>query len=111
MIPFAYIKLVFHKFALVVRNPQGTGAKSTSDRFGYALFFLVAGLPILMLDSIVDVYWFILHTYKSDLDIVAKQKQEDRGFGITNSINRRTFKKMLHYFEIQSSSDMQQIAL
>ena len=74
MLPFAYIKLVFHKFALVVRNPQGTGAKSTSDRFGYALFFLVAGVFILILDCIVDAYWFIKHTYKSDLDIVAKQK-------------------------------------
>jgi hypothetical protein len=63
------------------------------------------------MDCVVDIYWFIRHTYKTDLDVVARQKRESRGFGITNSINRRTFKKMLHYFEGQTSRDMMQIAL
>ena len=34
--------------------------------------------------------------------MVAKQKSEYRGFGITNSINRKTFKKMLNQFEMQT---------
>jgi hypothetical protein len=49
--------------------------------------------------------------YKTDLDVIAQQKQEDRGFGITNSVNQKTFKKMLNYFEMQSGKDMQQIAM
>jgi len=101
MLPFCYIKTVGHKFALMIKNPpQGHGAKSTSDRFGYAVFFLVFGPIILAFDCLVDIYWFIRHTYKTNLDVVSKQKQEDKGFGITNSINRHTFKKMLHYFEM-----------
>lgn len=107
ILPFSYTKMICHKFALIVKNPQGAGAKTTSDRFGYAIFFLVFGLLILFLNCIVDIYWFIRHAYKTDLDVVAKQKQEDRGFGITNSIDRRTFKKMLHYFEMQTGKDMQ----
>jgi len=100
ILPLCYIKTVGHKFALIIKNPQGHGAKSTSDRFGYAFFFLWFGPFILFIDCVVDTYWFVKHAYETNLDIVAKQKQEDRGFGITNSINRRTFKKMLHYFEL-----------
>lgn len=111
MLPLCYIKVVGHKFALMVKNPQGTGAKSTSDRFAYAVFFIFCGPFILLFDGIVDTFWFLFHLYKTDLDIVAKQKKENKGFGITSSINRRTFKKMLHYFELQTSSEMQQIAL
>jgi len=111
ILPLSYVKMLCHKFALIVKNPQGAGAKTRSDRFGYAMFFFVFGFLILFFDCICDIYWFIMHAYKTDLDVVAKQKQEDRGFGITNSIDRRTFKKMLHYFEMQTGPDMQQIAL
>lgn len=82
------------------KNPEGAGAKTVSNRVGFAMFFLVFGFFILALDSIVDIYWFYRHCYQTDLDVVAKQKQEARGYGIVNSINRRTFKKMLHYFEL-----------
>ena len=74
ILPFAYVKVVFHKFALIVNNPQGAGAKSSSDRLGYAIFFIFAGPFILALDSIVDCFWFIAHVYKTDLDVIAKQK-------------------------------------
>ena len=94
----------------MVKNPKGTGSKSTSDRFGFAVFFLLLGPLILALDCLTDIYWFIKHTYMTDLDIQAQQKKTDKPFGLTNSINRRTFKKMLHYFEMQTTSDMQQIA-
>jgi hypothetical protein len=99
ILPLVYVKVLGHKFALIINNPQGAGAKTQSDRFGYAIFFMVFGLFILAMDSIADIYWFLRHTYKTDLDMVTKQKRETRGYGITNSINRRTFKKMLHYFE------------
>ncbi len=28
ILPFAYLKIVGHKFALIIKNPQGAGAKS-----------------------------------------------------------------------------------
>ena len=55
--------------------------------------------------------WFIIHTYQRDLDVVAKQKEEDRGFGTTVGVNSKTFKKMLNYFELQTSKQQKQIAL
>jgi hypothetical protein len=74
ILPISYLKVCGHKFALVVKNPQGTGAKTTSDRFGYAMFFVFIGPFLLSLAAIVDVYWFIKHTFKTDLDVVALQK-------------------------------------
>jgi hypothetical protein len=92
-----------------VKNPQGTGAKTTSSRFGYAVFFMAVGPLILALDCVVDVYWFIRHMYKMDLDKVAQKKKDDDG-GSVKAIDRKTFKKMLVYFENQNSSDQQQIS-
>jgi hypothetical protein len=111
LLPFCYMKIVAHKFALVVKNPQGAGAKATSDRFGFAVFFMFLGPFILLLNSITDCYWFVLHLYKLDLDVVAKQKQEERGFGITHGISRITFKKMLQYFNFNTGADFSKIAL
>lgn len=105
------MKIVGHKFALVIKNPQGAGAKTSSDRFGYAVFFALVGFFLLSFAAIADVYWFVKHIFKTDLDTVAQQKLESRGFGVSNSINRRTFKKMLYYFETKTSHDQQQIAL
>lgn len=107
ILPLAYFKMVGHKLALVIKNPTGVGGKTTSDRFGYAFFFLCFGLIILFLDCLADIYWFVVHVYQTNLDVaVQKQKESDHGFGIHNAIDRRTFKKMLHYFEVQSSAEM-----
>ena len=105
ILPFAYIKIIGHKLALVINNPTGAAARSRGDRLCYAIYFVFLGIPILVMDSIVDIKWFLLHIYKTDLDKVSKQRLEDRGLGLTNSINRRTFKKMLHYFEMQQGKD------
>jgi hypothetical protein len=72
ILPFCYLKTVGHKFALMVKNPKGAGAKSTSNRFGYAIYFLILGPFILLMDSIIDIFWFLIHLYKTDLDVVAK---------------------------------------
>jgi hypothetical protein len=74
ILPLCYIKIVVHKFALVIKNSSGAGAKTHSNRFGYAVFFIVLGPLILVIDSIFDIYWFILHMYKTDLDVLAKTK-------------------------------------
>ena len=87
MIPICYVKVVGHKFALIIRNPQGYGSKTKSDRLGYTLYFLALGPFILFLDSVVDICYFIKHLYMDDLIEVAQQKLEDRGYGITNSID------------------------
>jgi len=71
VLPFAYAKIVIHKCALILKNPQGAGAKTTADRFGYALFFLVFGVLILLIDCLVDIFWCLGHLYKMDLDEVA----------------------------------------
>jgi hypothetical protein len=63
ILPFCYMKVLCHKFALTINNPQGQGAKSTSSRFCYAMFFLLVGPIILVLDMIVDIKWFIKHMY------------------------------------------------
>ena len=72
ILPFCYIKIVGHKSLLIIKNPQGVGSKTKSDRAAYALFFAVFGLLILVLDMIVDMFWFLLHLFKTDLDMVAK---------------------------------------
>ena len=107
MIPLCYIKMAAHKFALIVKNPQGYGSKTKSDRLGYAIYFMLLGIPILLLDCIVDISWFHRHMYMSGLEEMAQQKLEDRGYGVTNAIDQRTFKKMLHYFKMKTGSDQQ----
>jgi hypothetical protein len=72
ILPFCYIKIVAHKSLLIIKNPQGVGSKTKSDRAAYALFFVVFGLLILALDMVVDTFWFLLHLFKTDLDMIAK---------------------------------------
>ncbi|CDW87773.1 transient receptor potential cation subfamily member 4 [Stylonychia lemnae] len=93
ILPFCYFKIIGHKFALMVKSPQGQGARSTLDRAGQALFFMIFGLILLGLNMIVDIYWFTLHLYKMDLDKSHLQVQQ------TTNLNRRTYKKMIKYFE------------
>jgi hypothetical protein len=110
ILPLAYLKMVGHKVALIIKNPSGIGGKSPSNRFGYAMFFLVFGPVILAFNCIVDIYWFVYHIYFIKLDVaVQKQRESDKGFGIDRAVNSKTFKKILHYFEVQSSAEMQQI--
>ena len=60
IMPFAYIKVVGHKWALVIRAPRGKGSSSSLDRAGQAVLFLLLG-PFLMLGSIfTDTYLLIL---------------------------------------------------
>ncbi len=88
---------------------------------GHAFLFLVIGLPVLVLDACVDIFWFLLHLYKMDLERAAKLKSQMdaqelqitqtvgkggkvKGTRIGSSvedveINRRTYKKMISYFE------------
>ena len=63
----------------MIVSPQGQGARSTLDRMGHAILFLVIGLPILVLDAIIDIMWFVLHLYKMDLEKAVKMRNQADG--------------------------------
>jgi hypothetical protein len=111
ILPISYAKTVGHKFALMVKNPTGKGSKTASNRLGYAVFFLAFGLPILAANSVVDIWWFLLHLYKMDLDRLQNDKVQESKYGKKQGVNSKTFKKMLKYFELQSSREQKQITL
>jgi hypothetical protein len=69
------------------------GARTTFDRFGHGVLFILAGPLFLGFNAIVDLFWFVKHLYKMDLDKSHLQVQE------TTEIHRRTYKKMIKYFE------------
>jgi len=81
ILPISYAKTVGHKFALMVKNPTGKGSKTASNRLGYAVFFLAFGLPILAANSVVDIYCFLIHLYKMDLDTLQKIKVQESKYG------------------------------
>ena len=99
ILPFAYIKVVGHKFAMMVSGPTGAGSQTTLDRFGSGILFIIVGPILLTLSMIVDIFWFIAHVYKMDLDKSVQKKvftydKEEESL----PLHRRTYKKMLMYF-------------
>lgn len=106
IIPFCYVKIVGHKFALMVVSPQGQGARSTLDRAGHAFLFLAVGPLVLVLNYLVDLYWFIAHLYKMDLE--KANTKGDPTAAKESEINRRTYKKMLEYFSLKNEQLVQQ---
>lgn len=103
ILPFAYIKVVGHKFALMVSGPSGSGDQTTLDRFGNAILFIIIGPILLTFSAIVDIFWFLAHVYKMDLDksvskkVFTYDKEEE-----SLPLHRRTYKKMLMYFQTQN---------
>lgn len=100
ILPFCYIKLLGHKWALIVKAPVGKGSSSSLDRAGQFFIFLLFGPILLGLNVIVDCGWYLVHIYKSDLD----RSNSSKAFIGNDQLNhvevhRRTYKKMLRYFE------------
>lgn len=104
VLPFCYFKIVGHKFALMIKAPQGHGSRTTLDRFGHALLFIIFGPVLLSLNCVVDLFWFLIHLYKMDLEVSSKKMQDSD----TIDINRRTYKKMLKYFAQKNEQLVQQ---
>jgi hypothetical protein len=103
ILPFAYLKVVGHKFALMVSGPTGSGSQTTLDRFGNAILFIIIGPILLTFSVIVDIFWFLAHVYKMDLDKTVSKKvftydKEEESL----PLHRRTYKKMLMYFQTQN---------
>ena len=102
ILPFAYLKVAGHKWALVIKAPKGTGSSSSLDRAGQALLFQVAGLIFMFLSVFTDTYWFILHLYKMDLDKSITKKSKAEEVSELPEIHRRNYKKMIRYFGEQN---------
>ncbi len=67
VIPLCYVKIVM--------SPQGHGARTTLDRAGHALLFMALGPLILTLNVVVDLYWYVVHLYKMDLEKSVPNRQ------------------------------------
>ena len=63
LVPFAYFKALAHK-VILYRNSKGT--KSLLQ----VLLFAVFGIPLLLMTVVTDIYWFIKHGYKWDMQRV-----------------------------------------
>ena len=68
MLPFCYIKMAGHKWALMIKAPTGEGSLTTSDRAFWALMFTIFGPIVLLLSAIADSGWYLVHVCKTDLD-------------------------------------------
>ena len=102
IMPLAYVKVAGHKWALVIRAPRGKGSSSSLDRAAQAFLFLICG-PLLMLGNIfVDMFWFVMHLYKMDLDKSITKKTKAEEVAELPEIHRRTYKSMLKYFAEQN---------
>jgi hypothetical protein len=102
ILPFAYLKICGHKWALMVHAPRGKGSSSTLDRAGQALLFMILGVLILVLNLIVDTWWFVSHLYKTNLDKTITKKEKQEVSLELPEIHRITYKKMLAYFSVQN---------
>lgn len=105
-LPLTYVKIIGHKWALAIKAPKGKNSFTTADRVGQACLFMLLGVPLLTLVMIADIYWFLVFTYKTDLDKSFDQRNKMGYFigdvGKTAEIHRRTYKKMTQYFESQN---------
>lgn len=99
ILPFCYLKLIGHKWALIVKAPQGRGSLSSIDRVGQFMLFLLVGPLFLVGNVIVDNVWFFVHLYNQNLDRSNSSKAFIGSENINDTeIHRRTYKKMLEYF-------------
>ena len=102
ILPLAYIKVVGHKFALVIKAPKGKGSSSSLDRAGQALLFLLVGGLLMAASVFTDTYWFIMHLYKMDLDKSITKKTKSEEVSELPEIHRRSYKLMMKYFGDQN---------
>ena len=105
LIPFAYIKIIGHKFALMVMNKRLNASKC--DLGLNACIFAISGLLILVLDLVRDCINFVRQAFTTDLDKRTHNQNQylhvDQKTGeITKFVNRRVFKQLIRYFSKQN---------
>ena len=103
ILPFCYLKMLGHKWALIVKAPVGKGSSSSLDRAGQFFIFLIFGPLLLTANVVVDIFWYLIHVYRPKLD---RSNSSKAFIGADNiegvEIQRRTYKKMLEYFETKN---------
>ncbi len=75
IIPFAYVKMYFHKLVMIFVYSKSYRT-TRADKFIQSAVFLVIGPVVLTLNSIVDLYWFIKHLLSMDIE-KTKHKSRD----------------------------------
>lgn len=60
LIPFAYIKLFFHKLIMIMVYSKSYRV-SRADKFMTFVIFIFIGFPVLILNAIVDIGIFVKH--------------------------------------------------
>ena len=68
---------------------------------------MAVGLLILAFNFLVDLWWFLKHLYKMDLE-KSNPKQSAEGRQANIEINRRTYRKMVEYFSLKNEQLVQQ---
>ena len=86
----------------MIKAPKGKGSSSSLDRAGQALLFMLLGLIFLSLNVVTDMYWFVKHLYKMDLDKSITKKSKAEELTELPELHRRTYKRMLKYFGEQN---------
>ena len=76
LLPFAYLKIAFHKFLLMVRQND----KSVIRKFISFLFYLSFGILLLIVQLILDCILFVRHLYSNKLEKLFKDKREIERF-------------------------------
>lgn len=92
LIPVCYIKMIPHKFALIY-SKKSSKTKNTGRWFGSFILFFFLGLPILVLDWVVDIGIFFAHMYWHDLEYV------DTKIKKIPDVTMRTYDKLYDYLK------------
>lgn len=95
ILPLCYLKILGHKWALIVKAPVGSGSSSSLDRAGQFFLFLILGPLLLTMNVLVDIVWYFIHIYRPNLDRSSSSKAFIGADESSIDIHRRTFKKML----------------
>lgn len=93
MWPFSYIKMVFHKLTMVWVYSKSYRA-SRADKFIRFIFFVFAGVPITIGNTVVDTIVMIRHLIRFDLQKI-KHKIKNK------QIKRDNIDKIRKYFEVK----------
>ncbi len=71
MLPFAYIAAIVKKVKLMRRKKSKIFIEDESDfhtpTIGEVIFFILIGVPLLILAWIKDIYYFLKSTYREDV--------------------------------------------
>ena len=93
MWPFSYIKMIFHKLTMVWVYSKSYRV-SRADKFIKFVYFMFAGIPITMGNTLVDTYFMVRHMIRFDLQKI-KHK-------IKNSeIKKSNLETIRRYFDAQ----------